>query len=176
MSAGRGDLACLEDAYVDKMAFVLGLKLSPQCDTETCVVFMMNMYEVFGSEAAFRYGQSHLEFLEDPPLYENSVESFPRDFCQRKQGVLRSKSASCAAGHDTWSGMLPRGSEHHLANSPGAQNRDMQRGHSEVGAGGRCRCGGSTAAILAAWRRACADRNRIHFSVTFTYFGDAWDH
>ena len=45
MTRGRGDLSFLEDEYSDKLAFILGLKLSSQCKTETHVWFMNNIVQ-----------------------------------------------------------------------------------------------------------------------------------
>ena len=59
------------------MVLVNGLKLSSQCDTETRVVFIMNMYEVWGSETAWRYGQENPAFFDslDPEIVRQILHS-----------------------------------------------------------------------------------------------------
>ena len=54
-------MSCLEAHYADKEALILGLKLPPSCGTETGVLFLINMYETFGSVAGFLCGQAHPE-------------------------------------------------------------------------------------------------------------------
>jgi hypothetical protein len=61
--AGQAHLLCLEREYVDKLAFYMGMKLVPQCGTETRVLFLINMYEEAGSFTAYMYGQTHPDFL-----------------------------------------------------------------------------------------------------------------
>jgi hypothetical protein len=47
------------------MAFVLGMTLPASCKTHARVLFMIGMYEAFGSEFAFEYGQKHPDFFRD---------------------------------------------------------------------------------------------------------------
>ena len=63
--AGEPDLACLEAQYADKMAFVLGMTLPASCKTHARVLFIIGMYEAFGSEFAYEYGKEHPEFFRD---------------------------------------------------------------------------------------------------------------
>jgi hypothetical protein len=63
--AGEADLACLEAQYADKMAFVLGMTLPASCKTHARVLFIIGMYEAFGSEFAYEYGKEHPEFFRD---------------------------------------------------------------------------------------------------------------
>ena len=63
MTRGRGDLSFLEDEYPDKLAFILGLKLSSQCKTETHVWFMNNIFESCGIFVVFKWGPAHPEFF-----------------------------------------------------------------------------------------------------------------
>ena len=63
MPRGQEHLSCLEDEYTDKVAFILGMKLSSQCDTATRVLFMINLYEASGSFPDYKWGQQHQQFF-----------------------------------------------------------------------------------------------------------------
>jgi len=62
---GAADLACLEAQYDDKLSFVRGMTLPASCNTETRVLSLIGMYETFGSDAVYQYGQAHPQFLQD---------------------------------------------------------------------------------------------------------------
>ena len=40
------------------------MELVPECGTETCVLFLINMYELAGSLAAYTWGRAHPEFFQ----------------------------------------------------------------------------------------------------------------
>jgi len=74
---GQPEMSCLETQYADKLALILGLKLPVSCGTETCVLFLINLYETFGSVAAYLWGQAHPEFFQglDLSIVKNVLHS-----------------------------------------------------------------------------------------------------
>ena len=70
-------MSCLETQYADKQALVLGLTLPLSCGTETCVLFLINLYETFGSVAGYLWGQANPDFLQglDLSIVKNVLHS-----------------------------------------------------------------------------------------------------
>jgi hypothetical protein len=61
---GQPHLSCLERSYQNKLAFFVGMDLVPECGTETCVLFLVNMYELADILVTYTWGQVHPEFFQ----------------------------------------------------------------------------------------------------------------